>query len=522
MKWEPIKPPAPSDAAIYVGDVDALSSIFDARRSAALAHGYDVAAMLERHKRELAIETGLLERLYSLDRGTTTLLIEHGLVEENLARSSTNLAPDHLIGLLHDQKQAIEIVFDWVSQSRPLSSSGLKELHHVLTKRQEGVDVLDQFGRSHTMPLRRGEWKVLPNNPVRPNGQTHEYCPPEQVAPEIDRLLSMYADRSLSLHPFVRACWLHHRFTEIHPFQDGNGRVARCLLNYVLIEAGHLPVVVSNDDRLEYILALEAADAGALEPLVRFIANVHVQKMTRLLADLDWRVQTPERPRSASEASEDLAAKLYGSLGNGSAGAEEIEDIADILEPLIFDLTDVLSELVDAANEPFTRRGAVEPLEVADAHTDPDPEHAAAIWESLGRADRLDGWGDPISAVWDVVRRELIQLGFRVQPNSGWNAGRVTFHDDSLGGAQMLGFNIVPARHPVSFEPWSPSEPWIIVATSVVHGRVTLAIRDLLIYTLGEPPERIVDRFRPFADRALRAFLESIAPKPGRRTPPGR
>lgn len=74
--------------------------------------------------------------------------------------------------------------------------------------------------------------------------------------------------------PDVLAAWIHHRFTQIHPFQDGNGRVARLLATLVFVRAGWLPLVVRRDDRVRYLDALEAADKGELLPLVEFFGTL--------------------------------------------------------------------------------------------------------------------------------------------------------------------------------------------------------------------------------------------------------
>ncbi|MDE3194864.1 MAG: Fic family protein [Acidobacteriota bacterium] len=86
----------------------------------------------------------------------------------------------------------------------------------------------------------------------------HEYCPPEHVASEMDALIAMHTEQtSRGVQPYVEAAWLHHAFTQIHPFQDGNGRVARALAALVLIRAGYFPFVVTRDER-EYCIWLES------------------------------------------------------------------------------------------------------------------------------------------------------------------------------------------------------------------------------------------------------------------------
>lgn len=145
----------------------------------------------------------------------------------------------------------------------------MRELHSLLTYSQRTTTAVDQFGRPMTVDLLRGAWKQRTNNPTRRDGAVHEYCPPLQVQAEMERLVALteqYCADEVS--PDVVAAWCHHRFTQIHPFQDGNGRVARLLATLVFVRAGWLPLVVERDDRVAYLDALERADEGSLGELV--------------------------------------------------------------------------------------------------------------------------------------------------------------------------------------------------------------------------------------------------------------
>ena len=113
---------------------------------------------------------------------------------------------------------------------------------------------------------------------MTPDGVVHQYCPPEQVDSELDNLLTWYGEyisQSDVHHPLLVAAWLHHWFAQIHPFQDGNGRVTRALVTWHLVQHDHLPIVVTRDDRSDYIDALEAGDDGDLDLLVAFTARLH-------------------------------------------------------------------------------------------------------------------------------------------------------------------------------------------------------------------------------------------------------
>jgi prophage maintenance system killer protein len=128
--------------------------------------------------------------------------------------------------------------------------------------------------------LTHGAWKGLPNHVERADGSLLEYAPPERVQDEVERLVELYAD-SEALHPLVRAAWLHYAFIRIHPFEDGNGRVARALTLLELLRARYAPLVVDRQHREEYILALDQANDGDLEPFIRFLAEQERRSMVR-------------------------------------------------------------------------------------------------------------------------------------------------------------------------------------------------------------------------------------------------
>src|SRR3990170_4439098 len=173
----------------------------------------------ERLSTEWAIETGIIERLYTVERGVTETLIELGLEAVRQFHESGVISQDAML-LIQDQRAALEFVFQFIRQERALSASYIKELHQLLTQSQTTSEAVDQFGKQLRVELIRGEWKKLPNNPTLPDGRIHEYCPPDFVQDEIEQLVGWYRQHpKLNVDVEIEAAWLHHRFTQIHPFQ---------------------------------------------------------------------------------------------------------------------------------------------------------------------------------------------------------------------------------------------------------------------------------------------------------------
>ena len=244
---------------------------------------------LQRFQEQLAlrwaIETGIIERLYTVDRGVTVQILEAGLLALGSFHARGRLSSDAR-ALIADQHAALEMVMDLVAGARDLSAFSIREMHQRLTLRQDTCEAEDQFGNLKRVPLLKGQWKKQPNNPKRPDGSIHEYCPPEFVQEEVDQLLTWHREHA-DVCPEVESAWLHHRFTQIHPFQDGNGRVARALTTAVLLRADHLVLVIRDEEhRGDYLDALATADRGDLKPLVDLIADIQITDLQEAMKSM--------------------------------------------------------------------------------------------------------------------------------------------------------------------------------------------------------------------------------------------
>ena len=274
QQWRPIKGLSRRFAETKHPELDGLRATWYEQAEILMQEGI-VPDFMAKLKREWAIETGIPEGLYTVDPVTTEKLIEQGLNSKFIPHGAADLSPEKLVTIMTDHIEALDGVFAFVVEDRPLTIGYIKELHAQLTRHQETVAGQDTQGRLLRFPLDRGEFKKLPNNSTLADGRIHQYCPPEQTVPQMERLVRLHKKHEdAGIRPEISAAWLHHAFTRIHPFQDGNGRVARALASMVFIKVGMFPLTLLRMDREEYIDALEIADEGDLVDLSDLFALV--------------------------------------------------------------------------------------------------------------------------------------------------------------------------------------------------------------------------------------------------------
>ena len=101
-----------------------------------------------------------------------------------------------------------------------------------------------------------------------------EYTPPspEMISSQLKLLVAEYTSKlNDRIHPFEAASYFHQKFEEIHPFQDGNGRVGRELLNYMLVKEGFPPIYITPENRTEYLNSLVQGNTDKYIPLFTFL-----------------------------------------------------------------------------------------------------------------------------------------------------------------------------------------------------------------------------------------------------------
>jgi len=164
--------------------------------------------------------------------------------------------------------EAIEFLKDIVQNNRPITESLIKELHALLLK---SIDYIWVGPRENRIQKRiyPGKYKTKPNHVITMDGTIHHYCDPVRVPEEMEKLIDFINHNKAEYHSVELAAKAHHYFVAIHPFDDGNGRVARLVMNLIIMEAGYPPIVIKNERREDYYLALSKADKGNFEKLLK-------------------------------------------------------------------------------------------------------------------------------------------------------------------------------------------------------------------------------------------------------------
>lgn len=170
---------------------------------------------------------------------------------------------------------AIDFLLAFVRREEPLTEADVRELHKVILVEPYQVDARTPDGQPTKRTIHPGQYKTMPNHVETSTGEIHYYATPEDTPAKMADLMAWYrreVDKG-ELHPLILAATFHYQFVVIHPFDDGNGRMARLLMNLIFMQAGFPPVIIRTEDKNNYLLALEQADTGDLEPFIVHIGN---------------------------------------------------------------------------------------------------------------------------------------------------------------------------------------------------------------------------------------------------------
>jgi Fic family protein len=215
--------------------------------------------------------------------GNTLSLRETQLVIEYGMTVGGHSLREHLEATNH--AQAFAYLTELIAQRAPISREVILTLNRLVVDKL--IDMPGQF-RSGSVTIRGARLQ-----------------PPHAAqVPRLIREWLVWIAREGQAYPAVlRAAIAHHGFEAVHPFQDGNGRTGRLLMNLILMQDGYPPALLLQEWRLAYLEALAVADTGRYGPIANLIGRAVEQ-------GLDLYLEACARAPVAEEAAEQPLVEL--------------------------------------------------------------------------------------------------------------------------------------------------------------------------------------------------------------------
>ncbi len=176
----------------------------------------------------------------AIEGNTLTITETKVILEDGLTIGKGKSLREHLEVINH--KEAIDYIEDIVNKNFDISERVIKNLHYIILKSIDNKNA--------------GEYR---SSNVLISGSAHKPVEHFLVSERMTELVEWYKENKDKLNPVKLAAEFHFRFVYIHPFIDGNGRSARLLMNLILMRNGYPITVIRNEDRDEYMKALEKA-----------------------------------------------------------------------------------------------------------------------------------------------------------------------------------------------------------------------------------------------------------------------
>ncbi|MGC6590311.1 Fic family protein [Paenibacillus sp. Dod16] len=144
-----------------------------------------------------------------------------------------------------------------------------------------------QFQGVRGIKFNPGTYKKYDNYVLTLSGNRYHYTPAIKVPLEMKQLIDWYKLKKTQVHPVRLAAVIHHKLSAIHPFTDGNGRVSRLIMNFILIKNGFPPAIIRNENREDYYTALEQGDKGKLQPFIKLITTEVMRSLEFMIKQND-------------------------------------------------------------------------------------------------------------------------------------------------------------------------------------------------------------------------------------------
>ena len=358
----------------------------------------------------------------SLTYGETRALLMHGVTAQGKPLK------DHLDVKGH--REALDYLERFVQAEEPLTLAAIREIHRVLLGEPYEAVAETPDGQRTRRTITPGEFKTQPNHVATETGETHYYARPEETPALMQDLVDDYRAGWAQVEAggadaVVFAADLHHRFAAVHPFDDGNGRMARLLMNLVLMRAGYPPAVIRQENRPAYYGALAEADAGSLDALVRFVAS-------ELEATLDLYLRTLRGEPDPTAFSRRVALLKKEVETSGGAAERSPEAIARITRQFIAPLLERIGQGFEELRPLFAHAN----VSVEYSRRNGDPVHLGPVEPSVLATVEWDRFA--MRWLFGGYRWQSRGLRLHVEGQAGRDAVEIRFGEGEVEAAATL------------------------------------------------------------------------------------
>lgn len=193
----------------------------------------------------------------TLTYGQTQLLFMFGETAGSAPLKDYEEMKAHNVGLEMMRQEAAD-------RQRALTESFIRELNRVILVQDFWKNAITPSGEKTRIQIKVGCYKNNPNSVETSSGEVFHYAGVEETPAFMGSLIEWYnvQERKAEMSPIELAALLHYRYIRIHPFGDGNGRIARLLVNYVFTRHNYPMIVIRNDDKQKYLRILHQCDVA--------------------------------------------------------------------------------------------------------------------------------------------------------------------------------------------------------------------------------------------------------------------
>ena len=210
----------------------------------------------------------------TLTYGQTEMLLMFGKVIEEANMKDLEEMKASNVGLKMVKEAAID-------KEQPLTEYFIRTLHKILLREDYTLYRQLSDGTDTSYVVHAGQYKTRPNSVITATGEKFEYASPDETPALMTDLLQWYnqAEAEGAIAPLELASLFHYRYIRIHPFEDGNGRISRLIVNYILYRHGYPMIVVKSADKNKYLTALNRCDV-AVGPIPSDGAHAELSQIT--------------------------------------------------------------------------------------------------------------------------------------------------------------------------------------------------------------------------------------------------